>query len=161
MLRAVFSWYPFVVYVTSVVEPVHVTSIAFRRGTMRLPRSSVLSCSILRLALLCCIVQYIVLVWFPVVLVLLCFGPDRALIMRCSFKFWLHLIIVGCWLEVACLVTTDDVGSALLCFALPWFVFVSCLPTATLPVDNLLTASFPLEYLSLRTSLLPTHLILP
>jgi hypothetical protein len=38
--------------------------------------------------------------------------------MRCSFKFWL----VGCWLEVACLVTTDDVGSALLCIALPCFV---------------------------------------
>jgi hypothetical protein len=63
-------------------------SIPFRRGTMLLPRSSVLSCSVLRLALLyscvvqyivlvwCPVVQYIVLVWFPVVLVLvlLCFA---------------------------------------------------------------------------------------
>jgi hypothetical protein len=61
------------------------------------------------------------------------------------------LIIVGCCLlDVACLVTTDDaVGYALLCFALPWFVFVSylpaCLPAATIPSDNLLTAAyFPL-----------------
>jgi hypothetical protein len=118
------------------------------------------------------------LFWFHVVLlvllllllVMLCFALEltgRALIMlRCtSFKFWLHLIIVGCCLEVACLVTTDDVGSALLCFALFFFVscLPACLPAATIPVDNLLTAaSFPLLYLSLRTSLLPsTNLILP
>jgi hypothetical protein len=52
-------------------------------------------------------------------LVLLYFGPDKALIMRYSFKFWLHLIIVGCYLEVACLVTTDDVGSCIALFCFP------------------------------------------
>jgi hypothetical protein len=102
-------------------------------------------CIVLLLLLLLLLLLCFALLCFALLcFALLCFEPaDRALIMRCSFKFWLHLIIVGCCLEVACLVTTDAVGSALPCLALPCLAlpcFVlfcfrqlpACLPAATI-----------------------------